>query len=499
MSQPRNFIVLITLLFSCLFLSRDAFAVAVLGPDIVERGSTAQYAVDSGGVAKWCVQGTGVSIESDGVVMLDNTACGSFTVWAESPDGTQSEKDVRVANYGTWERHEITGCQSTGGCSCEDTVYIDINYYYTPPGEYRLLFTSPGMYYVFGYQDGNLFYVSYRAIPVYQTVVWYGSPYLYIQSYFSGGWGGRQCFNGRTWMYQETWNTGDYLDFTVYEEPKWTCPGQITTMCVDACVPAAEVCDGEDNDCDGEIDEDVIDATISPNRVWPQKTGGDTDAYVTVWLKDPVPPDELCAIDLNVVHVPYSGGHDHHDALRKKGWLEKTKIYFSAGETGPEVIKYTSNEVSGTERIELRMDNAVKKELEVSVKVPNLYPMSGSYLRLTGGEETIHPDNHYTTVYAMTNTWLIAETYYELTETTLGINDMSIRWGGLFDINGNWSTPHLSHRTGEDVDIDRNVWDTVRNQYIEIWCLKDQQLKKLVEKYSGSLNCESNGRKHIDF
>ncbi len=125
--------------------------------------------------------------------------------------------------------------------------------------------------------------------------------------------------------------------------------------------------------------------------------------------------------------------------------------------------------------------------------------MSGSYLRLTGGEGTVHPDNHYTTIYAMTNTWLIAETYYEQTGTTLGINDMSIRWGGLFDINGNWNNPHMSHRRGEDVDIDRNVYDTVAGAYILRNCETDKLLEKIVHKYKGKRICEPGGRKHIAY
>lgn len=30
---------------------------------------------------------------------------------------------------------------------------------------------------------------------------------------------------------------------------------------------------------------------------------------------------------------------------------------------------------------------------------------------------------------------------------------MSLEYGGLFDINGDWRPPHRSHRTGENADI----------------------------------------------
>lgn len=32
---------------------------------------------------------------------------------------------------------------------------------------------------------------------------------------------------------------------------------------------------------------------------------------------------------------------------------------------------------------------------------------------------------------------------------------MSLHWGGLFDVNENWSAPHSLHRTGKSIDIDR--------------------------------------------
>jgi murein endopeptidase len=37
------------------------------------------------------------------------------------------------------------------------------------------------------------------------------------------------------------------------------------------------------------------------------------------------------------------------------------------------------------------------------------------------------------------------------------INDASLPYGGLFDINGNWRTPHASHRNGKDVDIENSA------------------------------------------
>jgi len=35
----------------------------------------------------------------------------------------------------------------------------------------------------------------------------------------------------------------------------------------------------------------------------------------------------------------------------------------------------------------------------------------------------------------------------------LAYNDMSLVTGGLFDISGGWSKPHVSHRFGNDADL----------------------------------------------
>ena len=35
----------------------------------------------------------------------------------------------------------------------------------------------------------------------------------------------------------------------------------------------------------------------------------------------------------------------------------------------------------------------------------------------------------------------------------LAYNDMSLPTGGLFDISGGWSKPHVSHRLGNDADL----------------------------------------------
>ncbi len=105
--------------------------------------------------------------------------------------------------------------------------------------------------------------------------------------------------------------------------------------------------------------------------------------------------------------------------------------------------------------------------------------------------------------------------YFEATKgRSLGINDMTLPKGGIFDVCGTWNpkdsctnpntgrtmTGHNTHRTGTDADIDRD----------RINCKDDWKLRRAIEivsKYGyvaggqpkATLKCESGGRKHIDF
>jgi hypothetical protein len=81
--------------------------------------------------------------------------------------------------------------------------------------------------------------------------------------------------------------------------------------------------------------------------------------------------------------------------------------------------------------------------------------------RLTG-QTAAHPSNHFISSSASGIFSLVSDFYDEF-NATLGLNDMSLSSGGLFDIGPKygtfWNTPHLSHRTGKGVDIDHCTRD----------------------------------------
>lgn len=84
------------------------------------------------------------------------------------------------------------------------------------------------------------------------------------------------------------------------------------------------------------------------------------------------------------------------------------------------------------------------------------------------GSKTSHPDNHYGTSTFNQKIESIAKKYYEkfhcykkaedgshLGYQAIGVNDMSLQYGGLFDVYNNWRTPHSSpgHAKGLAADI----------------------------------------------
>jgi hypothetical protein len=120
-------------------------------------------------------------------------------------------------------------------------------------------------------------------------------------------------------------------------------------------------------------------------------------------------------------------------------------------------VTYHPSEVSGIETIQATGDGFGSAQAMVTVQVPeliNLADIQTNFFRLTGQTGT-HPDNHWGTPNTVANIQLVALDLFDVFEATLGINDMSLPLGGLFDINGTWKPPHSSHRKGTSVDIDR--------------------------------------------
>jgi len=162
---------------------------------------------------------------------------------------------------------------------------------------------------------------------------------------------------------------------------------------------------------------------------------------------------------------------------------------------GVAYIDYLAPEVSGTYVADYSyqypwMDSPdwIYAARTYEVQIP-LKPMPANlHYRLTG-QTTKHPVNHYGASALRDGLTSMSDDYFEYTGEagtafTLGINDMSLPWGGMFDLNGQWwvdntsGNGHVKHRIGMSVDIDH--YDQFRNKSIK----EDYLDKTMKEKYS---------------
>ncbi|MFZ3071966.1 MAG: hypothetical protein WA162_01840 [Thermodesulfobacteriota bacterium] len=172
-------------------------------------------------------------------------------------------------------------------------------------------------------------------------------------------------------------------------------------------------------------------------------------------------------MNLSVEAVPLSGGHTHYDN-RPAGSLGRNTIVFASSQTGPESTTYTSSEVSGTEKITAVAVGGNSKEVSIDVKVPKLISLgiSGQGCWRLAGDTLLHFDNHWGTSSTVGKVSVMACDYRKKTGIAIGINDMSLIWGGVFDICGTWNSAdkcsnapdggHSSHRRGKSVDVDHS-------------------------------------------
>ena len=103
----------------------------VTGPATATSSSTAQYYVtdDGGCEIDWSVNGTDVSINSNGLVTLGANACGTFEVTAAVSGKCSDTKKVRVTDNGVWH---LDGCPTNSGdnssvcdVTCPGYVFVD--------------------------------------------------------------------------------------------------------------------------------------------------------------------------------------------------------------------------------------------------------------------------------------------------------------------------------------------------------------------------------------
>jgi hypothetical protein len=208
---------------------------------------------------------------------------------------------------------------------------------------------------------------------------------------------------------------------------------------------------------------------------------------ITVTVKQNEEPLPNHPIKLQSIPVAYSGGHDHNSD-RRKGSFVAADGTEATGETtlksdsnGIVEVTYKSSGIAGIETIEASSAESpdIKASADVILKIDGLMsmpvpsdnlPYSSYYLVGSYGEpgvSSMHRNNHYGTWGTVNALVQIANGFNRrFPGNPLYYNDMSLPWGGPFDIYNNWRNPHLGHREGKNADIRFTNVNTV-GQYLE--------------------------------
>jgi hypothetical protein len=203
--------------------------------------------------------------------------------------------------------------------------------------------------------------------------------------------------------------------------------------------------------------EFTLNVAVDPQRVRPVGTGGNNKSTVTITARMNGKPLPGVPVQLMARPVQNSGGHIH-DGDRPVG-----SFSVKSGKTGGDgkfVSIYTASQFGGIEQI-IVTAAGVTDSVADTVKVEPLVQFSGAGDYVLKGSTTSHPENHYFASQSAVSHLISAADKFDTSAfNTTGImrlNDMSLPWGGLFDIKQNWKPPHNLHRIGRSVDIENIV------------------------------------------
>jgi hypothetical protein len=166
----------------------------------------------------------------------------------------------------------------------------------------------------------------------------------------------------------------------------------------------------------------------------------------TIWSVECAPEDNWSVF---LERERGSGGHDHPDgpvgsAQPASGRGPLQGIRLTAPEASGRIqVKWTfSAGVVDLDILDVKINGLVKVEAGNSIQLIGV-------CRHAGGCHWAHPA-------AKKALKLLADAFYAKFAKPLQVNDISLQWGGLFDINADWKVPHKTHRDGRSIDI-RNV------------------------------------------
>lgn len=225
-----------------------------------------------------------------------------------------------------------------------------------------------------------------------------------------------------------------------------------------AILPAESRCVGDVNSATAPIMEDASAAGSAAYTTirWRVHRGGQPAASVPVEISLAGP----------AAHTLEAAGHDHQ-AGRPLGQLNGSAnlpLVRNSGPDGIVSVEYRPPSPAGSIGIRAQLDADTSSSLQAKVHISHLRPLifgsglapagsDGSHAeRFNGRALTLERLETAANLYVFDQTTSPALRKVETPEP-IRVNDMSLPWGGLFDIGGNWQPPHSGHRCGTVSDI----------------------------------------------
>lgn len=228
--------------------------------------------------------------------------------------------------------------------------------------------------------------------------------------------------------------------------------------------------------------------TIPPSYAQRGITSRDTLIFAIVDQQgQPVPS---CSLKVELSPVANSYGHQHVNPTRPIGTLNPNRG--NTGSNGLQFVSiYTADDVSG--QVVMLVSGEPPGGMcaggepyppafafGMCVQIDGLITMPADSTYTLIGQTVTHPSNHYATPAMRTALQKLALNFYQATSLTIGLNDVSVIKGGLFDYQATWVPPHSSHRLGVDADIALMPVEH-RRRFLAFVGKADSRLRRIIE------------------
>ena len=171
-------------------------------------------------------------------------------------------------------------------------------------------------------------------------------------------------------------------------------------------------------------------------------------------------PNQTVTLSLNSVDSGGRGsdsvfGHYHSSSTppKPKGTLSTGPV--STGSSGVASVTYTAGQVSGPIILVASALGVDTLRRRWSVGISGLFQLAGPHVTLIG-DVPQHPHNYYGTIGMNFLLNSVAGVVYAKVGKPLVVNDMSLKYGGKFDLDTLWTNNpkrHVEHRLGISADI----------------------------------------------